>query len=55
MTYHTYGECHELMTRTPPADECQTMRLPRAECGCPECCASRYPADGVESDGGEHD
>jgi hypothetical protein len=55
MTYQTYTDHHIKPRTTAPADECETMRLPRADCGCPECCASRYPADDVESDGGEHD
>ncbi|NHR08382.1 hypothetical protein HA052_24630 [Chromobacterium haemolyticum] len=51
--YQAYT-CHHITPRSAlPADECETMRLPRAECGCPSCCESRYPADLVESDGGE--
>lgn len=51
--YQTYADHHITPRSAPPADECETMPLPRAECGCPGCCESRYPADLVESDGGE--
>lgn len=53
MTYRTYADHHITERNEPPKDECQTMRLPKSLCGCPDCCESRYPADLVESDGGE--
>ncbi|MFK7088651.1 hypothetical protein AAFM71_07520 [Chromobacterium violaceum] len=52
--YQTYGADHHITPRAePPADECETMRLPAALCGCPACCEARRDPDGVESAGGE--
>lgn len=53
MTYHNYADHHITERAEPPKNECQTLRLPKSLCGCPDCCESRYPADLVESDGGE--
>ena len=53
MTYQTYADHHLVPRTTPPAGECETMRQPKDTCGCPDCCDSRYPAELVESDGGE--
>lgn len=53
MTYQAYADHHITERAEPPKDECQTMRKPQTVCGCPNCCKSRYPADLVESDGGE--
>lgn len=52
-TYMGYADHHMTPRTAPPSDECQTLRLPKTVCGCPDCCKSRYPDDLVESDGGE--
>lgn len=51
--YMGYADHHITPRTAPPSDECQTLRLPKMVCGCPDCCKSRYPDDLVESDGGE--
>jgi hypothetical protein len=53
MTYQTYADHHLVPRIAPPTDECETMRQPKETCCCPDCCDSRYPAELVESDGGE--
>jgi len=53
MTYQTYADHHITPRDELPDDWCPTTCRPKHHCNCRECCVSRYPADGVESDGGE--
>ena len=58
--YMAYADHHITPRQQPLAGWCEVMLRPTTECGCPDCGssridvpASRYPDDGVESDGGE--